>query len=147
MDMNKCFFLRKEDRKPMWHVIDASGLVLGRLATRIADILRGKNKAEYTPHTDAGDYVVITNCKKIVLTGNKWDGKIYVSHSGWRSGKKERTAKEVFEKDPTLLIKYAVKRMLPKTKLGREMFKKLKVYEDDNHSHEAQIKGFSVEQN
>lgn len=147
MDMNKSFFLRKEDRKPAWHVIDASNQVLGRLATQIAHILKGKNKAEFTPHVDAGDYVVVTNCKKIVLTGNKWDGKIYVSYSGWRSGKKERTAKEVFEKDPSLLIKHAVKRMLPKTKLGRQMFKKLKVYSGENHPHEAQIKGFPIEEN
>jgi len=145
MDMNKSFFLRKEDRNPAWYVIDASDQVLGRLATKIACILKGKNKAEYTPHVDAGDYVVVTNCKKIVLTGNKWNDKIYVSYSGWRSGKKERSAKEVFKKDPSLLIKYAVKRMLPKTKLGCEMFKKLKVYADENHPHEAQIKGFPVE--
>ena len=137
--MNKCFFLKKEDRDPQWHVVDASDKVLGRLATQIADTLRGKLKPEYTPHTDAGDYVVVINCEKITLTGNKWKDKIYRSYSGWMSGLKEKTARNVFEKDPTLLIKYAVKGMLPKNKLGKAMFKKLKVYVGDKHPHSAQV--------
>lgn len=145
MDMNKCFFLKKEDRAPKWHIIDASGQILGRLATQIADILRGKDKPEYTPHADAGDYVVITNCEKIVLTGNKFEDKIYLSYSGWRSGQKERTAKELYKKDPSLLIKYAVKRMLPKNRLSRQVFKKLKVYVGDQHPHVAQIGNDSVD--
>ncbi len=143
MDMNRCFFLKKEDRAPRWHKIDASGKVLGRLATKVADMLRGKDKPEYTPHTDTGDYIVITNCDKIVLTGNKWEDKTYVSYSGWMGGKKERSAKMVAEKDPTLIVKYAVKRMLPKNKLGRQIFKKLKLYAGENHPHEAQLVGFS----
>ena len=145
MDMNKSFFLRKEDRKPMWHVIDASNQVLGRLATQVATILSGKNKPEYTPHVDTGDYVVITNCEKIVLTGNKWEDKIYPSFSGWRGGLKEQSAQQVLKKDPTLLVKYAVKRMLPKNRLGRQMFKKLKVYVGLKHPHEAQVAAFSPE--
>jgi large subunit ribosomal protein L13 len=139
MDMNKCFFLRKEDRQPAWHVIDASDRVLGRLATQVALILRGKNKPEFTPHTDTGDYVIITNCEKIVLTGDKWKGKIYRSYSGWRGGLKEPSAEEVFKKDPTLLVKYAVKRMLPKSILGRDLIQKLKVYVGDKHPHTAQL--------
>ncbi len=144
MDMNKSFFLKKEDRTPQWHLIDASDKILGRLATQVADILRGKDKAEYTPHTDGGDYVVITNCEKIMLTGDKLENKIYRSHSGWMSGLKERTAKEVQAKDPTELVKHAVKGMLPKNKLSRQIIKKLKVYVGDNHPHAAQIATYSV---
>jgi large subunit ribosomal protein L13 len=147
MDMNRCFFLKKEERAPRWHKIDASGKVLGRLATQVADMLRGKDKAEYTPHTDSGDYVVITNCDQIVLTGNKWEGKTYISYSGWMSGKKERSAREVAEKDSTLIFKHAVRRMLPKTKLGRQVFKKLRVYSGDANPHEAQLIGFRPKEN
>ena len=139
MDMNRSFVLKKEDRSPRWHVVDASGKVLGRLATQVADILRGKDKPEYTPHTDGGDYVVVTNCDKISLTGDKWEDKIYASFSGWRSGLKERSAKEVFAKDPTFLVKHAVKGMLPKNRLNRQVIKKLKVYVGDQHPHKAQI--------
>jgi large subunit ribosomal protein L13 len=139
MDMNKAFFLRKEDRKPKWHHIDASGEVLGRLSTKVANILRGKDKPQYTPHSDAGDYVVITNSEKIVLTGNKWDGKIYRSHSGYRGGLKELTATEVAKRDPSRLIMYAVKGMLPKSKLSNAMLKKLKVYAGEEHPHKAQL--------
>lgn len=88
MDMNRAFFLRKEDTNPQWRVIDANGKVLGRLATEIADVLRGKDQATFTPHTDSGDYVVIINASKIVLTGNKWEDKEYVTVSGWMGGKK-----------------------------------------------------------
>ncbi|MCK4651323.1 50S ribosomal protein L13 [Candidatus Babeliales bacterium] len=143
--MNKSFFLRKEDRKPNWRVMDASGMILGRLATRVATILIGKDKPEYTPHTDTGDYVIITNCEKIMLSGNKFEDKIYRFFSGWRGGLKEKSAKEVFKKDPTLLIKYAVKRMLPKSRLGRQMFKKLKVYSGSEHPHKAQVSSFEGE--
>lgn len=139
MDMNKTFYLRKEDRNPQWRVFDASGQVLGRLATQIADTLRGKNQAMFTPHTDSGDYVVVINAKDIVLTGNKWNDKEYVSHSGWMSGKKVLTAKEVFAKDPTTLIKKAVKNMLPKNRLSRQIIKKLKVYAGSEHKHTAQV--------
>ena len=139
MDMNRAFFLKKENRKPKWRTIDASGKVLGRLATEVAMALTGKDKPEYTPHVDSGDYVVITNCDKIVLTGNKWKGKVYRFFSGWRGGQKERTAQEMFDRDQTFLIKSAVKRMLPKNRLGRQMIKKLKVYVGSEHPHKAQV--------
>ncbi len=138
MDMNKAFYLRKEDRDPKWHVIDADGKVLGRLATQIADMLRGKDKPEYTPHTDGGDYVVVINAKKIKLTGDKWEGKIYDRYTGYIGGYRTRTAKEMREKDPTAIITLAVKRMLPKNKLNREIIKKLKVYAGKEHPHAAQ---------
>lgn len=139
MDMNTSFVLKKENRKPKWRVIDASGKVLGRLSTEIAMILRGKDKPEYTPHADAGDYVIVTNCEKIVLTGNKWEGKIYNSYSGYRSGLKSLTAKNVFERDPRRLIMMAVRGMLPKNKLNRANLKKLKVYVGAEHPHKAQV--------
>lgn len=144
MDMNKVFFLKKEDRKPRWHVIDASDKVLGRLCTQVAELLRGKDKTTYTPHTDAGDYVIITNCEKIKLTGNKWEDKIYSSYSGYRSGLKEVAAKDVFAKDPRRLIMHGVKGMLPKNKLNRAVLKKLRVYVGDQHKHDAQMRGFGV---
>ncbi len=137
--MNRVFNLRKEDRKPNWRVFDAKGRVLGRLATEIADALRGKDKPIFTPHTDAGDYVVVINAKDIVLTGNKWLGKMYKSYSGYLGSYKEISAKDLIEKDPTALVKLAVKRMLPKNKLAREIFGKLRVYADEKHPHQAQV--------
>ncbi len=144
MDMNTVFFLKKEDRAPRWHVIDASNKVLGRLCTEVADILRGKDRASYTPHTDGGDYVVITNCEKVILTGNKWNDKIYSSFSGWRSGLKEVPAKELLAKHPTHLILHGVKGMLPKNRLNRTILKKLKVYVGSEHPHRAQLEGFGA---
>ena len=117
MNMNRSFVLKKEDRKPQWRVIDAKGQVLGRLATQIADILRGKDKPFYTPHTDSGDYVVIINAEKIVLTGNKLEDKEYVRYSGWMGGQKITTAQEMLAKHPERIIEHAVKGMLPKNKL------------------------------
>lgn len=139
MDMNKAFFLRKENRKPKWRVIDAEGKVLGRLATEVADSLRGKNKVDYTPHTDGGDYVVIVNAEKVKLTGKKLKQKEYKSYSGWIGGLKVRTASELLNTHPTRIIEFAVKRMLPKNRLSREMFKKLKVYAGNEHPHKAQV--------
>lgn len=139
MDMNKSFYLHVEDRAPQWHVIDATDEVLGRLSTRVADLLRGKHNAFFTPSTDSGDYVVITNCEKIKLTGNKWEDKIYQHYTGWRSGLKELTAEQVFERDPRRIIIAAVKGMLPKNKLNRQIIKKLKVYVGAEHPHQAQI--------
>lgn len=138
MEMNKAFFLSKEARCPQWCIIDAKGKVLGRMATQIADILRGKDKAYYTPHTDGGDYVVVINAEQVVLTGKKLNDKLYATYSGWRSGKKEVTAKDILDKHPTHLIELAVKRMLPKNKLSDQIFKKLKVYAGSEHPHEAQ---------
>ena len=113
MDMNKAFFLRKEDANPQWRLIDAKGKILGHLATEIAVILRGKDQAEFTPHTHSGDYVVVINSAEIVLTGNKMDGKVYLTYSGYQGGQKSTTARQIMQKDPTKLLQLAVKRMLP----------------------------------
>jgi len=139
MDMNKSFLLRQEDRAPKWRIVDATDKVLGRLSTEIADILRGKDKPEFTPHCDAGDYVIVTNCEKIKLTGNKWEGKIYERYSGWRSGLKKISAQDLFKKDPTALIIHSVTGMLPKNKMNDKVIKKLKVYVGNEHPHKAQI--------
>lgn len=139
MDMNKSFVLRKEDRNPSWHVLDAEGKVLGRLATEIANILRGKNKPQFTAHTDSGDYVVVINAEKIALTGNKWEGKEYARYTGWMGGYKVTTAKDLLQKHPTHLIELAVRGMLPKNKLNRQVIQKLKVYTGSEHPHKAQI--------
>ncbi len=144
MNMNRAFFLKKEDRDPQWILIDAAGpdgqgLVLGRLATQIADTLRGKNRPEFTPHTDSGDYVVVINAEKVALTGNKWEGKTYESYSGWIGGLKVKTASEMLAKHPTEIIKKAVEGMLPDNRLSRQIVKKLKVYAGPEHPHQAQI--------
>lgn len=137
MDMNTAFFLRKEDRKPKWILIDVEGIVLGRAVTQITEALRGKDKATYTPHTDGGDYVVVVNAAKVKLTGDKLDGKIYDRYTGWMGGYKTTTAREHLKKDPTFLIKHAVQGMLPKNKLSDQIIKKLKVYAGNNHPHRA----------
>ena len=124
------------DRK--WYVIDAEGKVLGRLATEVANILRGKNKPIYTPHVDTGDFVIVINAEKVKMTGTKWDDKIHASHTGYPGGRREVVYKEIREKHPERVIEYAVKGMLPKSRLGRSMFGKLKVYAGPNHPHEAQ---------
>ena len=138
-DMNRAFYLKKEDRAPKWRLIDAEGQILGRLATKIADALRGKDKATYTPQTDGGDYVVVINAEKIALTGNKMEDKIYDWHTGWMGGYKTATVKEMLAKHPTKIVELAVKRMLPKNKLNRQIFKKLKVYVGSEHPHKAQL--------
>ena len=124
------------DRK--WYVIDAEDKVLGRMATEVANILRGKNKPIYTPHVDTGDFVIVINAEKVKLTGNKWEDKIHASHTGYPGGRREVAYKEIREKHPERVIEYAVKGMLPKSRLGRSMFGKLKVYAGPNHPHEAQ---------
>jgi large subunit ribosomal protein L13 len=139
MAFNRAFFLRKEDRDPQWIVLDAEGQVLGRLATQIADTLRGKHKPTYTPHTDAGDYVVVINVDKIVMTGNKMRDKIYDRYTGWIGGYKEETAEQLNAKHPTRLLELAVKRMLPKNTLSRAMLKKMKLYVGAEHPHIAQV--------
>lgn len=137
--MNKAFSLRVEDRNPQWRVFDAEGQILGRLATQIADALRGKDKAIFTPHQDAGDFVVVKNCEKVAMTGKKVEQKLYRSHSGWRSkGFKEKSVTQVLEKHPTHLLVHAVKGMLPKNNLGRALLKKLKAYAGDINPHTAQ---------
>ncbi|MBU1007492.1 50S ribosomal protein L13 [Candidatus Dependentiae bacterium] len=137
--MNRTFFLRKEDCKADWHVIDASDQVLGRMATQIANLLRGKGKAAFAPQTNCGDYVIVINCDKIKLTGDKWNQKVYKRFSGWRSGLKSRTAEEMLEKKPTDIVRLAVKRMLPKNRLSSEVINRLKVYTGDQHPHIAQV--------
>jgi large subunit ribosomal protein L13 len=139
MDMNRAFFLKNEDKKPQWIMIDAQGIALGRLATKVADILRGKNKPFYTPHTDSGDYVVIVNAQDVLLTGNKRETKTYVTYSGWIGGQKEKTLDAMMKQDPTQVIELAVKRMLPKSKMGAAQLKKLRIYAGAEHPHQAQI--------
>lgn len=139
MDMNRAFFLKKEARNPQWRVIDAKGEVLGRLATQIADILRGKDKPAFTHHTDAGDYVVVINAQDVVLTGDKWDGKVYDRYTGWMGGYKTETARVKHTKRPGDLVLFAVRGMLPKNKLSRQIIKKLKVYAGSEHPHQAQM--------
>ncbi|MGI6360526.1 MAG: 50S ribosomal protein L13 [Acholeplasmatales bacterium] len=121
-----------------WYVVDASGKTLGRLATQVASVLKGKHNPFYTPHVDCGDYVIVVNADKIVLTGNKWDDKLYYRHSGYPGGLKTRTAKEVMAKFPTRMVERAVKGMLPKTTLGSAMYRKLFVYAGSEHPHQAQ---------
>ena len=121
-----------------WHVIDADGMVLGRVATEAARLLQGKHKAVYTPHIDTGDHVVVVNAAKVRLTGRKEEQKLYRYHSGYEGGLREERAKEVREKDPIRLVEEAVRGMLPKTKLGEAMWRKLKVYADADHPHKAQ---------
>ena len=125
-----------EQRK--WHVVDAKGAVLGRLAAQVADILRGKNKPVYTPHLDAGDFVVVINAEKVLLTGKKETQKKFMSYSGWKSGDRYRTVEEVRAKQPENLITHAVRGMIPKNRLGRVLLTKLKVYKGDKHPHSAQ---------
>lgn len=121
-----------------WQVIDADGVVLGRLAVKVADALRGKDKAIFTPHWDAGDFVVVINAEKVRLTGQKETAKTYMSYSGWKGGEKYRTVEQVREKHPERLIEHAVKGMIPKNRLGRKLFTKLKVYRGPSHPHQAQ---------
>ena len=124
--------------KPEWFVVDAANKILGRLASKIAFRLRGKHKAEYTPHSDLGDYIVVLNAKKIKVTGNKLKDKTYYHHTGYPGGIKAKNLETALNHDATEVIKSAVKGMLPKNKLGRAMITKLKVYEDDIHPHSAQ---------
>jgi large subunit ribosomal protein L13 len=121
-----------------WFLVDAEGKVLGRMATKIADVLRGKNKPIFTPHVDTGDFVVVVNAEKVKLTGKKLTDKIYHRHSGYPGGLKSMTAKKFIEQKPEELIRIAVKGMLPKNKLGSRLIKKLKVYRGKDHPHQAQ---------
>jgi large subunit ribosomal protein L13 len=121
-----------------WYVVDGTNQTVGRMCAKIAAVLRGKNKAYYTPHVDCGDYIIVTNCDKIVFTGNKLDEKIYDTFSGYPGGRKEETAKNLIKRRPEVIIERAVKGMLPKNRLGRKMFKKLFVYTGAEHPHSAQ---------
>ena len=121
-----------------WYVVDAEGKTLGRLASEVANVLRGKNKPTYTPHIDTGDYVIVVNAEKIQVTGKKLDQKIYYHHSEYVGGMKEATLREMMQKKPEFVITHAVKGMLPKGPLGRQMLKKLHVYAGPEHNHAAQ---------
>ncbi|MBW2478234.1 MAG: 50S ribosomal protein L13 [Deltaproteobacteria bacterium] len=128
----------KTELQKTWYVVDLKDQVLGRAASEIARVLRGKHKAIFTPSVDTGDFVIVLNADKIRLTGNKWSRKVYYRHSGYPGGLSSVSAEKLLEKEPEELIKKAVKGMLPKNRLGRQMFKKLKVYSGNDHPHQAQ---------
>jgi len=134
----KTFSAKATEVNRDWYIIDASEQVLGRLATEVARRLRGKHKAEYTPHVDTGDYIVVTNTAKITVTGRKFKDKTYYSHSGFPGGLKSIQFDKLQEKNPNRILELAVKGMLPKNSLGRDMYRKLKVYAGSEHPHEAQ---------
>lgn len=136
--MKNTYMQKKEEVSRKWYVIDATDIVLGRLASKTAHILRGKHKPTYTPHIDCGDYVIIVNASKVALTGDKLDKKIYYNHSGYTGGLRERTAREMKENYPVEMVERSVKGMLPKGRLGRQMYKKLFVYANEEHPHQAQ---------
>jgi large subunit ribosomal protein L13 len=135
----KTFFPKNEEVVKSWYLVDAEGLVLGRLAAKLASILRGKDKPVFTPHTDTGDFVVVINAEKVKLTGNKLAQKTYMRHSGYPGGLTVLNAKTMLSKKPEDVITLAVKGMLPKNILGRHMLKKLKVYKGSQHPHKAQM--------
>ena len=134
----KTFMQKKETVERAWYVIDAENLPLGRVATKAANLLRGKHKVTYTPHIDCGDYVIIVNADKVKLTGNKLDQKMYYNHSGFPGGLRERNAKTMIENYPVEMVERAVKGMIPHNRLGRQTAKKLFVYAGPEHKHSAQ---------
>jgi len=134
----KSYMARKGEVPRRWYVVDAQGQVLGRLASRIAMVLRGKTKATFTPHMDTGDFVVVVNAEQVRLTGKKLDNKVYYRHSGYPGGLKETPARHLLQRKPEALLKQAVRGMLPKNSLGRHLLKKLKVYAGGQHPHQAQ---------
>ncbi|MBQ8749586.1 MAG: 50S ribosomal protein L13 [Clostridia bacterium] len=134
----KTYMANPQTVERKWYIVDATGLTLGRLASKVASVLVGKHKPSYTPHVDTGDFVIVINCKDLVLTGKKLTDKYYRHHSGFPGGLKEVQYKHLMEKKPEFAFYQAVKGMMPKNALGRNMIKKLKVYADANHGHEAQ---------
>jgi len=134
----KSYIANIEDTNRDWLLVDATDKILGKLAVEIASILRGKTKPEFTPHVDAGDFVVVVNAEKVVLTGNKLEDKMYYRHSGYKGGLKTTSAKKMLAEKPEEILKAAVKGMLPKNHLGKSMIKKLKIYAGSTHPHEAQ---------
>ena len=134
----KTFLAKKETVQPKWYLIDADGLVLGRLAVKVANILRGRHKATYTPHVDTGDYVVVINAEKIALTGKKDEQNEYMFFSGYVGGESYRSVRRMREEKPEFIITHAVKGMLPKNRLAADMLKKLRVFKGPAHTHEAQ---------
>ena len=140
----RTYATREKDVERQWHVIDASGKTLGRLASQIASLLMGKHKPMYVPYLDTGDYVIVLNAAKVKVTGKKAKQKMYYRHTGYPGGLKATPLQEVLATHPTRVIKYAVKGMVPHNRLGRAMFKKLKVYAGDSHPHQAQVAGAKV---
>ncbi len=136
--MTKTFIPKDNLEQRKWQVIDANGVVLGRLAVQIANVLRGRNKAIYTPHLDTGDFVVVINAEKVVVTGKKEDEKTYMFYSGWRGGESYRKLKKLRETKPEWIIWHAVKGMLPHNRMGNKLITKLKIYAGPNHPHAAQ---------
>ncbi|GAB1419843.1 50S ribosomal protein L13 [Bacteroidales bacterium] len=134
----KTISVNKENADKKWMVIDAEGLVLGRLASTVAQVLRGKHKPSYTPNSDCGDNVIVVNAEKIALTGKKMDTKFYVRHTGYPGGQRVRPVREQLKRKPIAVVEHAVKGMLPKTKLGDELFRNLYVYAGPEHKHQAQ---------
>jgi large subunit ribosomal protein L13 len=134
----KTYQAKKEELGYKWYLVNAEGKVLGRLATELAKILKGKNKPTYTPHVDTGDFVIVVNAGKVTLTGKKMKDKIYYHHTGYPGGIKEMNAEKLLAKKPTEMIRMAVRGMLPKNSLGRQMLRKLKIYGGPNHPHDAQ---------
>ena len=130
--------VKKEAVKHKWWLIDATDMVVGRLAVKIATLLRGKHRPDYTPSVDTGDFVVVINCEKVKFTGNKWDSQSYSSYSKYPGGLREVTAKEYLQRKPEFILEAAVKRMMPKNRLAKAQFAKLKVYKGDSHPHQAQ---------
>ena len=136
--LKKTFSAKKSDMEEKWWLVDAQSKVLGRMASKIAQILRGKNKPIFTPHVDTGDFVIVINADKVRFTGKKLKDKVYYHHSGYIGGIKSITAEKLMQKDPTEVVHRAVKGMLPKNRLGRKIIKKLKVYAGGEHPHQAQ---------
>jgi len=136
--MTKTYNAKPGEIERLWYVVDAEGKTLGRLATQIADTLRGKRKPQYTPHVDTGDFVVVVNAEKIHVTGKKLDEKLYYRHSGYPGGLRQRTLREELERRPTEVLRKAVRGMLPRTRLGRAQLTKLKIYAGPDHPHDAQ---------
>jgi len=137
----KTYSTKAKDVEHQWHIVDASGKTLGRLASQIASLLMGKHKPTYVPYLDTGDYVIVLNAAKVRVTGKKAKQKTYYRHSGYPGGLRAVTFEEMLATHPTRVIEHAVKGMLPHNRLGRAMFKKLKVYADDSHPHQAQVAG------
>ena len=129
---------KKEEVVREWFIVDATNQTLGRLSSKIAQVLRGKHKPSFTPHVDTGDYVIVINAEKVRLTGNKWNDKVYLRYSGYPGGQKSKTAKQILDSKPISIVEHSVKGMLPKNKLGSAIYRKLFVYEGGEHPHEAQ---------
>lgn len=136
--MSKSYMANAQTIERKWFVVDATDLVLGRVSTEVASLLKGKHKPTYTPHVDCGDYVIIVNAEKVVLTGNKLDDKLYYRHSGYPGGLKSRTAKRMLELQPQKVLEKSIRGMLPKNRLGEDMYRKLYVYVGSEHPHQAQ---------